>query len=33
VEVFKRATKESQDININEVVSIIKNWVETAIKS
>jgi prolyl-tRNA synthetase len=33
VEVFKRATKESQDIAIEEVVSILKNWVETAIKN
>jgi len=32
VEVFKRATKESQEIEINEVVSTLKNWVETAIK-
>jgi prolyl-tRNA synthetase len=32
VEVVKRATKESQEIAIQDVVSTLKNWVETAIK-
>jgi prolyl-tRNA synthetase len=32
VEVVKRATKESQDLPVSEVVAIVKQWIEAEIQ-